>query len=110
MMAAPPVAAGWAYNHDGKVASAGRTARTKETLMAQSHTRQIYVALLSRKGERWRCVDAVSEGGDAYRIISENRDPDEQWEYTTGEVVRCRATTLRTGERILAATQRLNRP
>lgn len=58
--------------------------------------------------DHWRQVEAVSEGNDAYRIISNNDKPDERWEYGTGESVRCRSTTLPTGEHVLVATERLD--
>lgn len=75
--------------------------------MTESKLRQIYVALLGQGNDRWRQVEAVPEGEDAYRIVSKNDNPEERWEYGTGERVRCRTTTLPTGERVLVATQRL---
>jgi hypothetical protein len=69
--------------------------------------RDIYVALLDKGNDAWRRVEAVHEGEDSYRIISENADAKERWEYTTGECVRCRSTTLPSGERVLVATERL---
>ena len=74
----------------------------------ESQTRQIYVALLDKGIDAWRCVDAVYVGEDSYRIISKNEDPQERWEYTTGETVRCRAMMLPSGERALVATERLH--
>jgi len=70
--------------------------------------RDIYVALLGRGNDAWRRVEDIFEGEDSYRITSEKKDPDERWEYTTGERVRCRATILPSGERVLVATERLN--
>ena len=75
--------------------------------MTQSELRHIYVALLGQGNDSWRQVEAVPEGENAYRIVSLNDCPEEQWEYGTGERVRCRTTTLPTGERVLVATQRL---
>jgi hypothetical protein len=75
--------------------------------MPQPHTRQIYVALLEGGADAWHCVDALAIGEDTYRILSENPDPDEPWEYTTGETVRCRSTVFPGGERVLVATQRV---
>lgn len=72
------------------------------------HVRDIYVALLDRGYDAWRCVEAVYEAEDSDRIISENKDATERWEYTTGDLVRCRATTLPGGERVLVATERLH--
>ena len=77
--------------------------------MGESETRhQIYVALLDKGNDAWRCVDAAYVGEDSYRITSVKEDPAERWEYTTGETVRCRATTLPSGERVLVATERLH--
>ena len=70
--------------------------------------RDIYVALLGKGDDAWRCVEAVYEGEDSYRIISENDDAEERWEYTTGDRVRCRSTMLPNGERVLVATERLH--
>ncbi len=75
--------------------------------MTESEVRHIYVALLGQGNDSWRQVEAVSEGENAYRIVSRNDCPEERWEYGTGERVRCRTTTLPTGERVLVATQRL---
>ena len=75
--------------------------------MHEQITRRIYVALLDKGNDVWKSVDAIHEGDDAYRIISQNTHPQERWEYTTGERVRCRATTLPSGERVLVATERL---
>ena len=72
------------------------------------HIRDIYVALLDKGKDAWRRVEAVYEGEDSYRITSENEDTEERWEYTTGEWVRCRSTTLPSGERVLVATERLH--
>ena len=72
------------------------------------HVRDIYVALLDKGNDAWRRVEAVYEGEDCYRIISENEDAEERWEYTTGDYVRCRSMTLPSGERALVATERLH--
>ena len=72
------------------------------------HMRDIYVALLDKGNDSWRRVEAVYEGEDSYRIISENKDSDERWEYTTGECVRCRSMMLPSGEHVLVATERLH--
>jgi hypothetical protein len=69
--------------------------------------RDIYVALLGKGNDAWRRVEAVYGGEDSYRIISENEDTEERWEYTTGECVRCRSATLPSGEHVLVATERL---
>jgi len=79
--------------------------------MSGSEKRQIrdmYVGLLDKGNDAWRRVEAVCEGEDSYRIVSESEDTEERWEYTTGECVRCRSTTLPSGERVLVATGRLH--
>lgn len=68
---------------------------------------RIYVALMGKGNDAWKAVDAIHEGGDVYRITSENPNPQERWEYATGEWVRCRSTTRSNGERVLVATERL---
>lgn len=73
----------------------------------QTSMRHIYVALKGHGPDHWRKVEAEVEGEDTYRITSVNEAPDEQWEYETGTVVRCRAATLPSGERVLVATERL---
>jgi hypothetical protein len=77
--------------------------------MKKPEIRHIYVALLGPgREERWTQVEAVSEGEDAYRIVSRNNRPEERWEYRTGERVRCRTAALPSGERVLVATERLD--
>ena len=74
---------------------------------SEREVKEIRVALLDKGNDAWRRVDAVYVGEDAYQIISENTE-DEQWEYTTGDTVRCRSTMLPDGERVLVATERLH--
>ena len=57
----------------------------------------IYVALLDEAVEVWRPVEAAHEGEDRYRILSTNADPEEQWEFQQGELVRCRVKTFSGG-------------
>lgn len=63
---------------------------------------------MDQGGEKWRQVEAVSEGEDAYRITSINDNVHERWEFDTGTVVRCRTATLPGGERVLVAAERLD--
>jgi HEAT repeat protein len=64
----------------------------------RSDVATIYVALLDEAVEVWRPVQAAHEGGDRYRILSANADPeDEQWEFQQGELVRCRVKTFSGG-------------
>lgn len=76
--------------------------------MAEPEVRHIYVALLGGGSDSWRKVEAVYEGEDAYRILSVNEGAGERLEYRPGESVRCRSTTLPSGERVLVATERLD--
>lgn len=71
--------------------------------------RQIYVAVMNGGPDAWRAIDGEAKGGDVYEIVSVNDDPQVKWEYETGELVRCRSTTLPSGERVLVATQRVRR-
>jgi len=58
--------------------------------MEQEKRVQIYVALLDEGVDVWRPVDAIAKEGGIYQIISENEVPDdEQWEFATGDLVRC---------------------
>jgi hypothetical protein len=55
----------------------------------------IYVKLLNEGVDVWRPVDGLWQQGDVYRILSENEQPeDEEWEFLSGELVRCRETLL----------------
>lgn len=72
------------------------------------HMRDIYVALLGEGNDAWRRVEAIYEGEDSYTIISVNNDPNEHWEYATGERVRCRSIVLPSAEHVLVATERLH--
>ena len=76
--------------------------------MNNNELRQIYVAVLDRGNDAWQRVDAISEGGDIYRIASVNSEPEERWEYVTDDLVRCRTMILPDGERVLVATQRVD--
>jgi len=69
--------------------------------MAESDT--IYVYLLDEGTDCWKPVSAEHLGNDVYRIISVNKDPeDERWEFGNGEVVRYRHRKLAGGLRMLA--------
>jgi hypothetical protein len=53
---------------------------------------EIFVELLEEGVEVYRPVEAMSLGGDLYRIESLQSDPSEVWRFATGSVVRCRPT------------------
>lgn len=65
--------------------------------------------MLEAGPEVWRAVDAEAKGGDIYQVVSVNDEPRVKWEYETGELARCRSTTLPSGEGVLVATQRVRR-
>lgn len=48
-----------------------------------------------------RPVQAEHLGRDFYRIV-ENAPPDEQWEFTTGQIVRCQKRNLSSGKALVA--------
>ena len=63
----------------------------------------IYVRLLNEAVDVWRPVTAETLGGERYRIISENTDPeDEKWEFKTGDVVHCVERELMDGTKSIS--------
>jgi len=76
--------------------------------MTSAKVFQIYVYLLDEGVDVWRPVDAERVGDDLYRIISEAPDRDfEDWEFTTGEVVRCIPRILSGGAQGIVAVARV---
>jgi hypothetical protein len=66
-------------------------------------TTTIYVYLLDEGTDVWRPVEAEHVGGEQYRILSANADPeDEHWQFQTGEVVRCETRKLSEGTHLVA--------
>jgi hypothetical protein len=66
-------------------------------------TNTIYVRLLNEEVDVWRPVTAEALGGERYRIISENTDPeDEKWEFETGNVVHCVEKKLMDGTKSIS--------
>ncbi len=58
-------------------------------------TVQIYVRLLDEGTEVWCPVQAERQADGGYKIVSENPRPEtDWWEFTTGDVVRCREMIL----------------
>jgi hypothetical protein len=71
-------------------------------------TETIFVYLLDEGVDCWRPVDAVREG-DYYRIVSVNEVPDdEQWQFSSGDLVACEDRELSKGRR-LVAVRRIDR-
>ncbi len=74
------------------------------TAAAQGNT-TIYVALLGEGTDVWRPVTAQVRSDGLYVIASTNPSPDdEQWEFSTGTVVRCEARRLSGDEVLVAVT------
>jgi hypothetical protein len=73
-----------------------------------SNTKTIYVPLLDEGTTVVRPTEAVSLGGDVYRVLAtSDYDPgDEHWEFAPGSVVRC-STETRDGKEILIAREML---
>lgn len=66
-------------------------------------TNTIYVYLLDEGTDVWRPVEAQEVGNCVYKIVSVNTNPeDEEWQFKTGSIVRCRKMKLSQGERIVA--------
>jgi hypothetical protein len=68
----------------------------------------IYVSLKNEGTDCWRPVEAESAGDNTFRIVSVNVDPDDQeWEFCTGDLVRCEPRVLSGGLGCLVAVERL---
>jgi hypothetical protein len=80
-----------------------RTASTSRVVRVR-----IFVALLGEAVDVWRPVDAVVEGPDAYRIISQVANPDERWQFVHGDIVRCEPRRFADGSVGLAAIARVS--
>lgn len=63
---------------------------------------EIYVYLLDEGTDAWRPVQAVHVGGDVYRIVSTNTDP-EKWEFSFNKLVHCKERKSIEGESFLTA-------
>ncbi len=59
----------------------------------------IYIYLLDEGVEVWRPVSAERVRDDIYRITGTRTDDTETWEFTIGDVVRCREKILASGEK-----------
>ncbi len=63
-------------------------------------TSRIHVCLLDEGTDCWRPVEATPLGDNRFKIISENNDPeDEQWQFATGDIVRCEEQVKAEGAR-----------
>ena len=69
----------------------------------------IYIYLKNEGTDVWRPVQAEPVSGNAYRIVSVNTDlEDEEWEFDTGELVRCESRVFSGGKTGLVAVERLS--
>jgi len=72
-------------------------------------TTPIYVRLLDEGTDVWWPVEAIREGPDSYRIVTENMNPeDQQWEFQSGELVRCEEHLFGGATKALVAVARAN--
>jgi hypothetical protein len=63
----------------------------------------VYVYLLDEGVDVWRPVQAKHLADDEYEIMSVNPDPDdENWQFHSGDCVRCKLKRLHDGERLVA--------
>ncbi len=63
----------------------------------------IYVALLDRGGASLRPVQAQRRAGGLFQIVSKNDDPeDENWQFSSGSLVRCEERQLADGLQLVA--------
>jgi hypothetical protein len=75
--------------------------------MNESECSEIYVALLNEGTTCWRPVQARPLGDDLYEILSEKPDPElEEWEFSTGDIVRCERKVFSGGEVGLVAVEK----
>ncbi len=68
-----------------------------------TETYKIYVNLLDEGTNCWRPVNAERVQDNCFKITSVNPDPeDENWQFTTGTVVRCEEKELSGGKALVA--------
>lgn len=81
--------------------SQSRVRQTLDPELADSTPLTIYVYLLDEGTEVWRPVEAAHQGGDLYKIMSEEPKED-TWQFKTGDVVRCELKSLSEGPCLVA--------
>jgi hypothetical protein len=68
----------------------------------------IYLYLCGEGTDVWRPVKAERIENDIYRIVSLNEAPeDEQWQFDTGDIVRCEFRVFSGGESRIVAVERI---
>jgi hypothetical protein len=71
--------------------------------------KRVYLALLDEGTEVYRPMDAVWRREDVFEILTENCCPeDEHWQFSTGDLVRCREQTFSDGASELVAFERVD--
>jgi len=69
---------------------------------------QIYMPLLDEGVPVWRPVEALQVRDDIYRVVSADSGfPSEQWQFSTGSLVRCKSHTFADGVIGLAAYEQI---
>ena len=77
--------------------------------MITSNNSEIYVYLEDEGVDVWRPVQALRLENDHYQIVSENPYPeDERWQFSTGDIVRCKKQTFADGKTALAAVEKIS--
>lgn len=69
--------------------------------MTRSKTVIIYVALLNEGTACWRPVLASPISDDLFQIVDPQPE-DEEWEFKTGQIVRCKQGTFQDGSGLVA--------
>lgn len=71
--------------------------------MQDQPTDTIYVALVGVDRSLWVPVQASRRANGTYQILSKNDDPaSEQWQFSSGALVRCESRQLGEGIRLVA--------
>jgi len=62
---------------------------------------KIYVALLNEGTDCWRPVEAERLSDNVFRIVSPT-PPDERWQFSRGDIVRCQEKSFQDGFGLVA--------
>jgi hypothetical protein len=74
--------------------------------MTTTEKRTIYVELREEGTPCWRPVETVHLGSELYRIVGEKPDG-EDWEFSAGDVVKCKMKKFQTGGPDLVAYEKM---
>ena len=75
--------------------------------MTKGDRQTIYVELLEEGTPCWRPVEAVHLGSDLYRIVGA-KPQDEDWSFSTRDIVRCKMKTFQAESPELVAEEQVN--